>query len=87
MAEGVEARAVVVQDDEALHVHPFLQNRGQQLPQVVPTEGRRVIVVVVRNEAAHRHAGVQIEQRQHRLQHRPAHVLEVHVDAIRAGHG
>ena len=61
MAEGVEARAVVVQDDEALHVHPFLQNRGQQLPQVVPTEGRRVIVVVVRNEAAHRHAGVQIE--------------------------
>ncbi|KAG0758388.1 hypothetical protein G6F22_019661 [Rhizopus arrhizus] len=37
-------------------------------------------IVVGGDGAAHRNAGEVIEQRQHRIQHVPAHVLEVHVN-------
>ena len=47
--------------------------------------GRRLGGVVPGDQAAHRHARELVEQRQHRLEHRPADVLPVDVDAIRAG--
>ena len=40
--------------------------------------------VVGRDQAADRHAGEIVQQRQHRLEHRAADVLEIDVDALRA---
>ncbi|MDR7297625.1 hypothetical protein J2X16_002974 [Pelomonas aquatica] len=36
------------------------------------------------DEAADRHAGMQVQQRQHRVEHVAADVLEVDIDALRA---
>ena len=41
--------------------------------------------VVLRDQAAHRDAREIVEQREHRVPHRAAHVLEIDVDAARAG--
>ena len=42
-------------------------------------------VVVMRDQAAHRNARERVEQRKHRLEHRAADILEIDVDAFRAG--
>ena len=42
-------------------------------------------VVVMRDQAADRHARERVEQREHRLEHRAADILEIDVDAFRAG--
>ena len=42
-------------------------------------------VVVMGDQAAHRHARKRVEQREHRLEHRAADILEIDVDALRAG--
>ncbi|MDT4862636.1 hypothetical protein FQZ97_973010 [compost metagenome] len=76
----------MVEDDEALHAHALLQDGGQQVRQVV-VAGRAPLLVVVRDESAHGHARAEVQQRQHGPQHRATHVLEVHVDAARAGRG
>ncbi len=41
--------------------------------------------VVVGDEAADRDAGEVVKQRQHRIEHRPADIFEVNVDAVRTG--
>ena len=41
--------------------------------------------VVLRDQAAHRNPRERIEQRKHRLEHRAADILEIDVDAFRAG--
>jgi hypothetical protein len=40
--------------------------------------------VVLRDQSADRHAREPVEERQDHLPHRPADVLELHVDALRA---
>ena len=42
-------------------------------------------VVILRDQAAHRYARERVEQRKHRLEHRAADILEIDVDAFRAG--
>ena len=64
----------------------FCSSVDQQQRQPVRA-GRRRLVVVVRDKPAHRHARADVEQRQHRVEHRAADVLEIDVDAVRAGGG
>ena len=47
--------------------------------------GRQFGRVVLRDQPADRHARERIEQRQHRVEHRAADILEIDVDAFRAG--
>ena len=75
---------VVIEDDEALHADPPRQDQACHARQPVRT-GRRRRIVVMRNESAHRHARVHVEQRRHRIEHRATDVLEVDIDAARAG--
>ena len=43
------------------------------------------MLVVLRDHAAHRHAGERVELVEHRRLHRAADILEIAVDAVRAG--
>src|SRR6185312_4268234 len=80
------ACGVVVEYHEALHADASLQHGGEQGGAVVGAGGRRV-VVVMGDHAAHRHAGVVVEQGQHGVEHLATHAFEIHVDAARAGGG
>ena len=49
--------------------------------------GRRLGLVVLRDHAAHDHAGERVEQAEHGVLHGAADILEIDVDAVRAGLG
>lgn len=51
------------------------QHPHHQLPEIAP--------FVARDEAADRHARADVQAEQHGIEDRTAHVLEVHVDALR----
>ena len=61
-------------DEDAVHQQRHAVRPGGQLGGVV-----------VGDEAADRDAGEVVQQRQHRVEHRPADVLKVDVDALRTG--
>ena len=71
----------LVEDDEALDLEA-LAHDGAEIG-----AGARRGVVVLRDHAAHHHAAVIVEPREHRLLHRAADVLEIDVDALGAGRG
>src|SRR3546814_21106295 len=76
----------VVGDDVALELQPIAQNGGEQARRGVPPL-RQPVHVVLRDEAADRHPGGAVEQRQHRVENLAGDILEIDVDAIRAGLG
>ncbi len=69
-----------------LHADALLQQRVGEARQAIGAR-RQFAVVVLRNQAAHRHARADVEQRQHGVEDRAADVLEIDVDAVRAGVG
>ena len=70
-------------DDEAADGEALGQDVAQQqLRRFGP--GRQFGRVVLRDQPAHRNARERIEQRQHRIEHRAADILEIDVDAFRA---
>src|SRR5258705_9742900 len=83
VAQEVAVTRGEIADDEAAD--------GQALGQHVAHHRRRPFrryrlgVVVMRDQAAHGNARKRVEQRKHRLEHRAADVLEIDVDAFRAG--
>ncbi|KOT02711.1 hypothetical protein DM50_3748 [Burkholderia mallei] len=86
LQEGRINVRVVIEDDEALHPDPLAQHARREQRQAVRA-ARQLAVVVVSDQPAHRHARMIVQQRQHRVEHRAADVLEIHVDAVRARGG
>ena len=84
LQEGAVQRGEVA-DDEAAQGQALDQHRAHQGRR--PVRARRVAGhrVVVGDQAAHRHAGEGIEPRQHRIPDLAADILEIDVDALRAG--
>lgn len=78
--------AVVVEDDEALHLDALAQDRAHQRRQAV-RPGWQLGVVVVGDDAADRDPGLGVEQREDSVEDLAADVLVIDVDAVRAGLG
>lgn len=78
--------AVVVEDDEALHLDALAQDRAHQRRQAV-RPGWQLGVVVVGDDAADRDPGLGVEQREDGVEDLAADVLVIDVDAVRAGLG
>src|SRR2546430_5077253 len=74
----------MIKDDESLDLPPLAQHRRQQLWGAVEPFGK-LLEVVPGDEAAQRPPRPDIEQRQHRPENRATDILEIHVDALRAG--
>src|SRR5437667_7745825 len=75
--EGPQAVGVI-RDDEALHEGAVREDRQQV------GAGRQLGRVVLGDQAAERDAGVPVDQLERRRQGRPAHVVEVDIDSVRA---
>jgi len=72
-----------IADDEAADVQALGQDRAHHL--AGPCRRCLAEIVVLRDQAADRHARESVEQREHRLEHRAADILEIDVDASRTG--
>ncbi len=72
-----------VRHDEAADGEPLGQDRAKHLRHAVARLGQ-LGRAVLRDQPAHRNARKRIEQREHRVPHRPADILEIDVDAFRA---
>lgn len=68
---------VMIEDDESLQPDPL----GNQVKQIVDALG--LLQVVLGDHPAHRDAPIQSHVRENGVEHRPADVLEVDVDALR----
>ena len=77
---------IVVKHNKTLHLDAFAQQGAHQQAESVRARRQRG-GVVVGHQAAHWNAGLRIEPGQHRVEHRPANALKVHVDALGAGRG
>ena len=80
----MNAVAVVLGNDKALHPDAFLQNSAHQKRQTVRSV-RQPRCIVAAHQATHRHARGGIQQRQHGVKHFPADVFIVDINAFRAG--
>ena len=78
------ACACEVPDDEAADGEALRQDGAEDRGRAVGA-GRQLGHVVVGDEPADRHAREVVEEREHRVPHRAADVLEIDVDALRAG--
>src|SRR6185295_14553706 len=67
----------VVRDEKALHASALYDQHRK-----VVWSGRRLGRVVLRDQSAYRNARSDIYLREHRVEYRAAHVLEVHVDSV-----
>src|SRR5260370_31010796 len=72
-----------IADDKASDIQPFCQYRPHH--RRGPFRRSCLAVVVMRDQAAHRHARERIEQREYRFEHLTSDILEIDVDAFRAG--
>ena len=70
--------------DEAAQGQALAQNFAHGRRQQV-RPGLAAACIVLRDQPAYRHAREAVEQRQHRLPHGAADVLEIDIDALRAG--
>ena len=75
---------VILADNKALHADAFFEDRRHQQRQAIRAVGQRGGVVAA-DQAANRHAGRGIQQRQNFIEHFPADVLIVDIDPLRAG--
>ncbi len=77
--ESVEF-VIVIAAHETFHHDPLRDQREKQFGYTVVVRSR-VGAVVARHQAADGYAGASVEQRPHGVEHRPADVLEIDVDA------
>ena len=77
---GLGAAVVEIHDDEAFHAQPLGHDQAGHRHRA----GRRLLDVVLRDVAATGDAAAQVHQRQRRVEHRPAGIVEIDVDAVGA---
>src|SRR5579859_677668 len=83
VAQEISVARGEIGHDEAAEGQPLGQDRAHHGARPFRRDG--LGVVIMRDQAAHRHAREIVQKRKHRFEHRAADILEIDVDALRAG--